>query len=158
MKESLKTGVSFGFTSSIITTLGLMMGLYSGTQSKLAVLGGIITIAVADAASDALGIHISEESENKHTPLEIWVSTISTFFSKLLFALTFVVPLMLFSLSDAVVVSIVWGLASLSVLSYFLARSDNNKPLPVIVEHLTIASCVIVLTYYLGIWVSETFV
>lgn len=38
-----------------------MIGLMAGTHSKLAVLGGILTIAIADAMSDALGIHISQE-------------------------------------------------------------------------------------------------
>ncbi|MDI6733408.1 MAG: hypothetical protein QME51_05200, partial [Planctomycetota bacterium] len=60
MNHSIKTGFSFGSTSGVITTLGLMVGLHSGTHSKFAVLGGIVTIAVADAFSDALGIHISE--------------------------------------------------------------------------------------------------
>ncbi len=56
MKESLNTGISFGLTSGVITTLGLIVGLHSGTHSKLAIIGGIITIAIADAFSDALGI------------------------------------------------------------------------------------------------------
>jgi len=51
MKHQLKTGVSFGLTSGIITTLGLMVGLHSGTQSRIAVVGGILTIAIADASA-----------------------------------------------------------------------------------------------------------
>ena len=86
MDHSVKTGFSFGLTSATITTLGLMVGLSSSTNSKLAVIGGILIIAVADAFSDALGIHISEESENKHTPKQIWISTVSTFLSKFIFA------------------------------------------------------------------------
>ncbi|MCW1309363.1 MAG: hypothetical protein QXP04_01585, partial [Candidatus Nanoarchaeia archaeon] len=74
--SSTKKGFSFGLVSGIITTLGLIVGLHSGTHSKLAVLGGIMTIAVADAFSDALGVHISEESEIKHSTREIWTSTI----------------------------------------------------------------------------------
>ena len=63
MEHSFRVGMSFGLTSGIITTLGLIVGLHSGTHSKLAVIGGILTIAMADAFSDALGIHVSEESE-----------------------------------------------------------------------------------------------
>ena len=55
MKDLLRTGISFGLTSAVITTLGLMVGLNSGTHSQIVVLGGIITIAIADAFSDALG-------------------------------------------------------------------------------------------------------
>jgi len=71
MKHQLKTGLSFGLTSAIITTLGLMIGLISGTESKMVAIGGILTIAIADAFSDALGIHLSEESEGKHAKREI---------------------------------------------------------------------------------------
>src|SRR4030042_5795826 len=98
MNPSLKTGLSFGLTSGIITTLGLMVGLHSGTNSKIAVIGGVLTIAVADAFSDALGIHISEEAENKYVAKEIWEATLSTFFSKFIFALTFIVPIILLDL------------------------------------------------------------
>jgi len=69
--HSIKTGFSFGLTSGIITTLGLIIGLHAGTHSRLVVMGGILTIATADAFSDALGIHISEESETKHSNKEI---------------------------------------------------------------------------------------
>src|SRR3989339_2224212 len=92
MDSSLRTGITFGLTSAIITTLGLMVGLHSGTHSKNVVLAGILTIAIADAFSDALGIHISKEAENTYTVNHIWAATISTFFAKFLFAMTFVVP------------------------------------------------------------------
>jgi len=70
-RHPLKVGFSFGLTSGIITTLGLMVGLNAGTHSKLVVIGGILTIAIADAFSDALAIHISEESENRHTAKQV---------------------------------------------------------------------------------------
>jgi hypothetical protein len=94
-KHSLKVGFSFGITSGVITTLGLMVGLHSGTHSKFIVIGGILTIAIADAFSDALGIHISEESEGKHNSREIWESTICTFFAKFVFSLIFIIPILL---------------------------------------------------------------
>jgi vacuolar iron transporter family protein len=82
MKDSLRTGISFGLTSAVITTLGLMVGLHSATGSRLAVLGGVLTIAIADAFSDALGIHVSEESECIHTTRQTWGATIATFVTK----------------------------------------------------------------------------
>jgi len=150
MKESLKTGLSFGLTSGTITTLGLMVGLHSGTHSRIAVLSGILTIAIADAFSDALGIHISEESENKHTAKEIWESTIYTFLSKFLFASSFIVPLFLFKLSTAIIIGVLWGLSLLGGFSFFIARAEKVKAWPVVAEHLLIASAVIFITHYLG--------
>ena len=157
MYHSLKVGFSFGVTSGIITTLGLMVGLHSGTHSRITVIGGILIIAIADAFSDALGIHISEEFENKHTAKQIWTATMSTFFSKFVFAITFIVPVLLFELSTAIVVSVVWGFLALSVLSYKISKEQNVNSWKVIAEHLFIATIVITATHYLGSWISLKF-
>ncbi len=158
MEHSLKTGFSFGITSGVITTLGLIVGLHSGTHSRAVILGGILTIAVADAMSDALGIHISEEAENKHGKKEIWISTIATFLSKFIFSATFLVPIIFLPLSKAVGVSIAWGILLLTVFSYILAKKQNEKPLQVVGEHLFIVLLVVLLTHWLGDWISKRFV
>ncbi len=157
MKHSLKVGLCFGLTSGIITTLGLMMGLYSGTHSQLVVIGGILTIAIADSISDALGIHISEESENKHTSKEIWESTISTFCFKFIVATSFIIPIILIELQIAIYVSIIWGLLLLGILSYFICIGQKSRAWVVILEHLTIAVIVIVIAYYVGFYIQLTF-
>jgi VIT1/CCC1 family predicted Fe2+/Mn2+ transporter len=156
-KHSLKTGLSFGITSGVITTLGLMIGLYSGTHSKLAVIGGVLTIAISDAFSDALGIHTAEESESKHTTREIWESTICTFLAKFLFALTFIIPILFLKLSTAVIVSAGWGLLVLTVFNYYIAKEVKVTPWKVISEHLLIAFVVILITHYIGKWIGVTF-
>ena len=157
MKHSVETGFTFGLTSGIITTLGLMVGLHSGTGSKLAVIGGVATIAIADAFSDALGIHMSEEAERKHSPREIWEATISTFAFKFLFTVTFIIPLLIFRLSTATVVSIAWGLSLLSIFSFSKAKKQKINPWKAVTEHLGIALVVIALTHYIGDWISLLF-
>jgi VIT1/CCC1 family predicted Fe2+/Mn2+ transporter len=157
MKDSLKTGFSFGLTSGIITTLGLIVGLNAGTHSKLVVIGGILTIAVADAFSDAMGIHISEEAENKHSTKEIWLATISAFLTKFFFALSFTVVFLFFELFTAVLIDLVWGLFLLSLFSYLLAREQKKNPRQVVAEHLIIALVVIIITNYVGDWIALAF-
>jgi VIT1/CCC1 family predicted Fe2+/Mn2+ transporter len=131
-----------------------MVGLHSGTHSKSAVLGGILTIAVADSFSDALGIHISEESEGIHTTKEIWISTIATFVAKMLFALTFTVPVLLFPLLTAIIVSLGWGVMLLVVLSYHIAKSQGINHRRVILEHITIIVVVVSLTHIVGNFIA----
>ena len=157
MKLSIRKGLGFGLTSGIITTLGLIIGLGSSTDSKLVVIGGILIIAVSDALSDALGIHISEEFENKHTVREIWESTVFTFLSKFVFALTFVLPTLLLSLPVAILVSTIWGLSLIIGFSYYIAKQGGARPFKVILEHLFIVVVVIIATFYLGKWVKATF-
>ncbi|MBN2189843.1 MAG: hypothetical protein JW728_01360 [Candidatus Aureabacteria bacterium] len=148
--HSLKVGFSFGFTSGIITTIGLMVGLHSGTHSKLAVIGGVLTIAIADAFSDALGIHVSEESENRHTAAEVWISTVATFISKFVFALTFLIPLLLLRLDMAVIISVIYGFSMLGVFSFIMGKKQGANPFKVAGEHLLIAAIVVFLTHFTG--------
>ena len=155
--DGARTGLFFGATSGVITTIGLIVGLNSGTRSLIAVLGGILVIAVADAMSDALGIHLAEESDPKTDHGHVWSATIMTFVTKFVFSISFAIPLLLLPLGPAVVASVVWGLLVIVVLSYFLARSQNEKPLFIIAEHVGIAVLVIVLSHYIGVWVAATF-
>lgn len=157
LSHQLLTGLSFGLTSGVITTLGLMVGLLAGTHSRLAVIGGILTIAVADALSDAAGIRASEESEGTHSLRELWASAAFTFLAKFVCALTFVIPVLLFQLSTAVTLSVVWGLVLLSVFSFYIARARGAKVWWVILEHTGVALLVVGVTYYLGSWIAITF-
>ena len=153
MRRSIKKGFGFGITSGIITTLGLIVGLYSGTNSKYVVLGGIFMIAIADAMSDSLGIHITEEVINKNQK-EIWESTISTFFTKLFFASMFIVPFLFLELRTAIIFCVIFGLVLLSIFSYYISRKQKVNSFYVVLEHLVIAIIVIVVTYFVGKFVS----
>ena len=135
MRKSMRTGLSFGITSGVITTLGLIVGLNSGTHSKLVVVGGILTIAIADAASDALGIHNSEESQKENSMKQVWESTIATFLTKFLFALTFLIPILLFNLSTAIAISVLWGLLVLGVYSFKISKQRNINSIKFVFNH-----------------------
>jgi VIT1/CCC1 family predicted Fe2+/Mn2+ transporter len=155
--KGARTGVFFGATSGVITTVGLIAGLYAGTESVVAVLGGIFVIAVADAMSDALGIHLAEEANPDSTSEHIWSATFSTFYTKFVVAISFAVPILWLPLDTAVIVSMVWGLFVIALLSFFLARSQQNSVMAVVLEHLGIAIAVIVISHYIGVWVHKAF-
>jgi len=155
MKDSFKIGLGFGLTSGVITTLGLIVGLIASVNSKEAVIGGILTIAIADAFSDALGIHVSQESQNDKSTKIIWESTIATFISKLIFALTFIAPILLFEFSNAIWICIVWGFLLLSVFSFITAKQRKENPLHAVFEHLLIGVVVVVITYLVGSWIAK---
>ncbi|MEK7448532.1 MAG: hypothetical protein AAB019_03505 [Planctomycetota bacterium] len=154
MRHSIKTGFSFGLASGIMTTLGLMVGLHSGTHLKTAVLGGIFIIALADSFSDAMGIHIAEESENKHSNKEIWEATISTFIFKFVVALTFAVPVLLLTLNTALLVALGWGILLIILLSIYLARQQKKRPFKIIGEHLIVMVLVVALSHQVGDWIA----
>lgn len=154
MSLSIKKGVSFGLTSGVITTLGMIVGVNASTSSRLAVIAAIVAIAIADAFSDAVAMHVSEESEGAHTRKDVWEATIATFLTKFIFAMTFVIPIWFLALDIAVLVDIIWGLLIMTVFNIFLARSQEERVVRVVLEHLTIAIIVILITYITGSFLS----
>ncbi|MDH4276126.1 MAG: hypothetical protein OEW08_13920 [Gammaproteobacteria bacterium] len=143
-------GLAFGLTSGVITTLGLMVGLYAGTHSKQAVLGGILTIAIADAMSDALGMHLSEEFAARVSARQVWLTTAVTFTAKLLMALTFALPVIWLDLHVAIGISIAWGLLVVGLLSASIAHTQGEKVWKVVGEHVVVIVLVVLATYAVG--------
>lgn len=157
MRNPLRVGFGFGLTSGIITTLGMIIGLNAATHSESAVVGGILTVAFADAFSDALGIHITEESNGKMSQNHTWRATISTFVSKITFALSFVIPFTLLNYDSAVLVSIIWAAIVIAIFSYFIGKQRGDNPMNAVVEHLTISAIVVIITQLLGAFISKYF-
>jgi len=153
--HQLVSGLSFGITSGVITSLGMIVGMFSATNSKLAVVASIITMAIADGLADGAGQHMSEEAEMEkgmavHSQKEVWLSTLYTFLSVCGSILSFVPFFLLFPLTTAIFWAIGWGIILLLVFNFMLARTLQENPLKVILEHLTLAAFVIVVSYFLG--------
>jgi VIT1/CCC1 family predicted Fe2+/Mn2+ transporter len=156
MKKSFESGLSFGTTSGIVTTLGLIVGLGSGTHSTLAVVGGILSLAIADGLSESMSMHVSKKIESKD-PIYLWESTFSTLISKFIVTMSFAIPVLVTNLQAAILIDIAWGLSLLIVLSYFVSEYEGRRKWRDIFEHLMIAVLVIALTYYAGEWINARF-
>lgn len=153
--HQLVTGIALGLTSGVITSLGMVVGMYSATESRLAVVASIITMAIADGLADTAGQHMSEESETEngsvvHTQREVWLTTLFTFLSVAGSILSFVPFFVLLPLRTGILYGIAWGMLLLVVFNYLLAKNLHENPLRVIGEHVALAAFVIVLSYYVG--------
>ena len=158
MSEKLKgmiSGVFFGTGSGVITTLGLIVGLFAGTESLAAVMGGILVIAISDSMSDAFGMHLAEEARPDSTTRSVWMTTLATFLTKFVMASTFVLPLLILPLEQAVIACLIWGVIVLTAISIFIARQQGESVLPVVTEHLGFATLVMVLSWLAGIGVNR---
>ncbi len=154
MKASIRAGFNFGLTSGIITTLGLMVGLHSSTQSDYVVIGGILTIAVADALSDSIGMHFAVESQNRHSKKEIWEATFATMLYKFVFSSLFIIPVVLMELQKAILLSVFIGIYLIFANSLVLARQQDLPPITVIAEHLSLTIAVVIASHFIGLEIS----
>ena len=160
VKKSYKTGISFGLVSGVLTTLGLLIGLGVGTQSKEVIIGGILTIAVADALSDAFGVHLSQESTGENSKKQIWESTISTFLSKFLLSLTFLIPVLVFDIKTARIIDIVWGFVVITLISFLssiLNRVEKKELISAVLEHVLLFIFTVTLSYLIGTFIDKKF-
>jgi len=147
-KEEL-AGFAFGLTSGIVTTLGVLVGVLFATESKLAVVAAVATVAVADAFSDAFGIHTSKETEDRSSKEAIWSATLSTFWAKLLIGLIFILIILLFSQLTALVISLLVGFFFLTVFGWWTGgkRGEGKRNA---IEHLVLGIVVVTVAFLLG--------
>ena len=144
-----QTKFSFGAASAIITNLSLIVGLDTLKHPKLTIIGGILVIALADNISDSLGIHIYQESEAIGEK-EVWASTFTNFFARVLVSLAFVFLILFLPMGLAVSCSVLLGVVLLSVMSYAIAKSRAINPLRAISEHIIIAVLVVTASHFVG--------
>ncbi|MBS3159184.1 hypothetical protein J4436_00160 [Candidatus Woesearchaeota archaeon] len=150
MKKAIGAGVGFGIGSGIVTTLGLMIGLAVSTSQKDIVINGVLIIAILDALSDSFGMHISQESNKIIKERDVWRSTFSTFVFKFIVAISFLLPVIFFSLNVALIVSIIWGVLLLSFFSIYMANIRDVSVKAVVFEHLFLLLLVVFVTFFIG--------
>jgi vacuolar iron transporter family protein len=163
MKDNLKnihrptqTRFSFGATSAIITNLGIITGLDTLSNPKLSIIGALLVIALADNLSDSFGIHIYQESEHL-SKKEVWLSTLTNFFTRLFVSSTFIALIVLLPIKVAAVCSIIWGLLILTVMTYAIAKQRKMSPYSAIFAHTIVAVFVVASSHFIGAFVIARF-
>jgi len=140
---------SFGAVSAVITCLAIITSFDSATSSKFIVIGSLCVIALADNISDTLGIHIYQEGEFSSFR-KVWKSTMSNFVARLLVILVFILFVFILPPFLAVACSVAYGFLILTGISYLVAQKRHIAPMSIIVEHIVIATVVLVLSKYIA--------
>jgi VIT1/CCC1 family predicted Fe2+/Mn2+ transporter len=151
----LKTYI-LGATAGIVTNMSLIVGLGSAHAPKAAVIGGLLTFALADNISDSLGIHLYKETGQTEQKIT-WVATLLNFSGRLVVSFSFIALVLALSMPYAMPVAIGWGLLLLTILSYLIARSRNEKSPLEVLRHLSVAIVVIALSWLVGYLIGERF-
>lgn len=146
--------LSFGITSGILTTLGLMTGVNAATSSQLSVIAAIASIAVADSFSDAFGMYMSKVSERGNDNGAAIRYAAGTLAGKFIFPLTFIVPVFLFPLGIGIAIDLVWGGIALALLSAEQAIVSQASILRTVGRNLSLAVAIIILSMMVGSIVS----
>ena len=148
---------SFGATAAISTSLALIAGFNAFSGTKLGLIGALLVIGIADNISDSLGIHIYQESKCEVGKKDSAAYTLTNFLARLVITLIFIAIVYFAPIGYAAPVTILFGLALLSVLSYIIALNQKTSPLLSILHHIGISVLVIVVSYFLGKIIKAAF-
>jgi hypothetical protein len=140
---------SFGATSAVITGLAVIIGLSRTANAVIGITTALVVIAIADNISDSFGIHIHQESQ-KESVKEIRKTTFANFVTRIAVVSIFLLLVILLPMTVAVALSIFFGMAVISIISYFIAQDQKAKPHKIVFQHLLITLLVILGSYLLS--------
>lgn len=157
MSDAFKKGVGFGLSSAVIATLAIIVGMHAGTDLRHAVISSVLVIAFADSLADSLAVHFAEKEDKSATAREVWLTTVTAFFTKLVFALSFLIPILLFNLHLAIIIDIIYGLIVLAIYSFNLAKTTNKGIFQTISLHILLAIVVIAASHSIGTLIGNLY-
>jgi vacuolar iron transporter family protein len=143
------SGCSFGSTSAIVTSVGLIVGFGAATASRPALVSSLLIVALADNVTDSLSIHVYQESEHLEGR-SAFRATLTNFISRVVVAASFVALVIGVPASFLPAVSMAWGTLLLGSLTWALARARHVSPLGEILKHLLVAVVVVLLSRTIG--------
>jgi VIT1/CCC1 family predicted Fe2+/Mn2+ transporter len=148
--------ISYGGTAAVVTSTALISGLSAAQATKPVIVSALLIAALADNLTDALSIHIFQESERLDEK-DAFSGTITNFVTRLLLCMSFVLLVGIFPFAHVARVAIFWGVLLLGILTYLVARERKVPPMPEVLKHTLVAAVVIAVSMVLGRWVGVEF-
>ncbi|TSC92863.1 MAG: hypothetical protein Athens101428_786 [Candidatus Berkelbacteria bacterium Athens1014_28] len=154
-KELEIGGVTFGLASGVLTTLGMIIGINAATSSRLAIIASILTIAISDSLSDALGMYLSEESRLDEQKQSVKIISLFTFLGRFFFSAIFLLPFFFFSIDQSVIISLIFGLFLMTIAMIIIAVRKKEPIIKTVLAHILWVVIVIFLSYFIGTTVNK---
>ena len=144
-----RQGAVFGFMEGIVMLMGVLIGLATTGERKIAVIG-VLVAGVADAFANSAGFFASEESEGIHTKKEIRLATLWTLIATIIAAIVIVIPLIMLPIKTAIYVSFVIALLTLALIGNYISKITKENKLKSILKYLIIGVVTAIATHYIG--------
>jgi len=129
---------SFGGTSAIVTSMGLVIGLGAAKAETSTIVSGLLIVGLADNMTDSLSIHMYQEAE-KLEGRAAFRTILTNFVARVLVAVSFAIIVLALPESYAGIVALAWGVS----------------PVPEVSKHLGVAVLVIAASRLIGSWITH---
>ena len=149
IKESGSQGAVFGFMEGVVMLMGVLIGLATTGDKRIAVLG-VLAAGVADAFANSAGFHVSQESEGIYTQKSIRMSTIWCFFATIAASVAVTIPLIMLPLNYAIASSFVIAITTLICIALYVSKYHHVKGIKLVIEYVLIGVVAAIATHYIG--------
>ena len=147
--------LSFGITSGIMTSMGILVGMTSANSGKFSIIAAISVIGAADSLSDSFGIYLSKLAERGCSKKKAIRSAVSTLVGKAGFALTLILVILFFPPDISLEIGICWGLLLLTLFNTELAIVSQESVPKALFQNISLAIAIILISYVVGNFVGS---
>jgi hypothetical protein len=140
------SGMTFGVMDGVLAVLSILIGIGS-VVDKYTVFAAMIIVGLADAMANAAGMRVSQETTTYSTKSEIFRSMLFAFISTFFVVIALTIPLILFDILTATIISTFLGIMMLSGLGVFVGirRLYNKKEMLILITEYVITGLAIIL-------------
>jgi len=148
-------GIAFGVMDGVVNVLGVLLALNFATESKLAVIAGVLAAGIANALANSSGFYVSEETEGVHTQKEILSSTILAFFSSFISAILVLLSTIFFDLRVGLWSGFFIGIILLFLIGYIFSHQERKIAAEIGIKYVAIGILVSILGFLIGVLVNN---
>lgn len=155
LHEDYLRSLLFGFQDGLVSTTGVVVGISTGISDKSIIILASFVAVTVEASSMAAGQYSSEKAVHqmdktgKHTD-NLIVGAAIMFFSYLLAGMVPILPIVLFDVHSARILSILFSFIGLFAIGYIKGKIVNHKPLRSAFEMFIIGSVATVVGIVVG--------
>ena len=144
-----RQGAVFGFMEGVVMLMGVLIGLATTGDRRIAVLG-VLAAGVADAFANSAGFHVSEEAEGIHTAKEVRLSTLWCLLGTIASTIAIIIPLILLPLNVAIYFALAIAIITLMLIALYVSKYHRIKRWRLIIEYVLIGVVAAIAAHYIG--------
>jgi len=144
-----RQGAVFGFMEGIVMLMGVLIGLATTGERRIALIG-VLVAGVADAFANSAGFFASEESESIHPKREVRLATLYCLLATIAATIIIVIPLIFLPMQTAIYVSLAIALLTLALIGIYVSKYTKENKLTSISKYLILGVITAIATHYIG--------
>ena len=150
-------GIAFGVMDGVVNVLGVLLALSVATESKVAIITGVLAAGVANALANSSGFYVSEETEGIYTQKEIITSTVLAFISSFFSAVVVLLPTFIFNLKTGLWIGFLIGILMLFAIGYIFSHANRKIAAKIGLKYVILGAAVSLLGFLIGLLVQRWF-